>query len=141
MIIWEAAVEAMKAASGDTDSGGAKNEWLAVDGLSLDMLCDRDWRAGLSLEMLCERTWRDELTLLVGRDSTAEPVMAEAGSLLDVMVKNMWLFLFPLLLAYQLSRKGWLVCSTRSAWKRKKQREVKRRPVSGFLQVVGRRCE
>jgi hypothetical protein len=70
----------MKAASGDIDCGGAKKVWLAIEGLSLEILCVR------------ERTSRGELMLLVGRDSTAEPVMAKAGFLSDVAVKDIVLF-------------------------------------------------
>jgi hypothetical protein len=48
--------------------------WLAIEGLSLEML----WVRG--------RTSRGEPTLLVGRDSTAEPAMVEAGLLPNVAV-------------------------------------------------------
>lgn len=76
MTICEAAVEAMKAASGDVDGGRARKVWLAIEGLSLEML----WVRG--------RTSRGEPTLLVGRDSTAEPGMIEADFLPNVAVKD-----------------------------------------------------
>lgn len=74
--ICEAADEAMKAASGDMDCGRARNVWLAIEGLSLEML----WVRG--------RTSRGVPTLLVGRDSTAEPGMVKAGLAPDVAVKD-----------------------------------------------------